>query len=345
VSTKEDIVEEVVRFYGFNKVPSVLPSLPINPPVKNNLRILERLVSSTLVKELSYVEVYNYSFVSAQQIGNLGDDLNKYIELDNPLSKEKPFLRRNLLPNLLDNVRVNIENFQEVKIFEIGKVFSIEQSGARAEESGDNLLPRQDTWVCAMYASKKENNPFWQARKSLEVLFAAMGQNFKIVKADKAQPWEHPARMGLVELFGVVVGSIMEIRPTVTEKLGIEQRIGVLRLNLSVMSELLEGKASGFNYMPALVYPEVARDLAFLVKSEITHEQILNKLMKADPLLKKVELFDVYAGENIGEGYKSMAYTLVFFDEERTLTAQEVDVVVKKVCDILQKEFDAEVRK
>jgi len=345
IAIAEDIVEEVARFYGFNNIPAVLPSSPITPPAKNSLRALERNICATMVKELGYSEVYNYSFVSAGQINKFGDDMSKYIELDNPLSKERPYLRRNLLLNLAENVKANIEDFSEVKIFEIGKRFSIEQSGARADDSGDNLLPRQDSWLAVMYANKKDNEPYWQVRRALETVFGALHQEFGVAPADKTQPWDHPARLALVVYAEKVVGAVSELNPIVAENMGIEQRVGMLQLNLSLLSELLENKVFVSNYKPALIYPEVVRDLAFLVKTGINHAQIIEKLGNIDPLIKKVQLFDVYTGSNIGEGYKSMAYSLTFFDTTRTLTVQEVDCVMKKACDVLQKEFGAEVRK
>ncbi len=344
ISISEDIVEEVARFFGYENIPSSLPSFSINPPEKNALRDLERNVAETLVKSLGYNEVYNYSFVSDAQVIKMGDDLKKYLELDNPLSKERPFLRRNLLPNLLENVKNNIENYSEVKIFEIGKVFSTKQSGLRLDSNGDSLLPKQDTWVAAVYAGKKEATPFWQARRALENIFAALKTDFEIVPADMVQPWEHPARLALVRAHGEVLGVVCEISPLIAQNLGIEQRVGVLQLNLSILVEMLSRQGDKTNYHTASVYPAVTRDLGFLVKKEFTHADILKALKKTNALLKNIELFDVYEGNKIGEGYKSMAYRLTYAHSDRTLTTEEIENAVKKAQEELKKEFNAEVR-
>ncbi|MFA6423844.1 MAG: phenylalanine--tRNA ligase subunit beta [Candidatus Magasanikbacteria bacterium] len=344
ISIAEDVVEEVARFFGFDNIPSVLPWMPINPPQKNALRNLERIVSETFVKELGYNEVYNYSFVSEDQIVKMQDDLSKYIELENPLSKERPYLRRNLLPNLLENVKNNIENYPEVKIFEIGKVFSIHENGVRADLNGDGLLPRQDTWLATAFVCKKDNAPYWQVRRALETVFGVLNEQFEIVVADVVKSWEHPTRLALVSVFGKTVGVICEINPTVSESLGVEQRVGVLQLNLSELSALLENKNFVSNYQPASIYPEVVRDLAFLVKKEVEHKEILVSLLKSATLLVKAELFDIYEGNNIGEGYKSMAYRLTYADPKRTLTTAEVDSSLEKAQKELKKEFGAEIR-
>lgn len=344
ISIAEDIVEEVARFYGYENIPSSLPTFPINPPEKNSLRDLERSVAETLVKTLGYNEVYNYSFVSDIQVTKMGDNLKKYLELDNPLSKERPFLRRNLLPNLLENVKNNIENYSEVKIFEIGKVFSIKQSGLRLDSNGDSLLPKQDTWLAAVYASKKESTPFWQARRALENVFAALKTDFQVSSADMLEAWEHPTRLALVSCGDHEVGVLCEISPMVAKNLGVEQRVGVLQLNMSSLIEILLKQGDKTKYKTASVYPEVMRDLAFLVKKEISHEQILKVLDKTSALLKNIELFDVYEGNKIGEGYKSMAYRLTFANHDRTLTADEIENAVKKAQEVLKKEFNAEIR-
>ncbi len=344
ISIAEDLVEEVARFFGYNNIASALPGLENKPPQINRLRNLEKNITSILVKELGYNEVYNYSFVGQDQINKLGDGIEKYLELDNPLSKERPFLRRNLLPNLLENVKNNIENYPVVKIFEIGKVFSTHQAGARVDNNGDILLPKQDTWLAALYAAKKDEAPYWQVRKALESIFAELHLAIEILPADKIQTWEHPTRLALVSTFGKTVGIICEINPLVSQGLGIEQRVGVLQINLITLSDLLENKKILSSYHPASGYPEVVRDLAFLVKKEVEHADILAVLNSADPLIAKVELFDVYEGVNIGEGYKSVGYGFIFSDPERTLTTVEVDLIMKKIIILLEKQFKAEMR-
>jgi phenylalanyl-tRNA synthetase beta chain len=344
IAIAEDIVEEVVRFYGYENIVSSLPTFSITPPPLNTLRQLERKVSETLVYTLGYNEVYNYSFVSDIQVAKMGDDLSRYLELDNPLSKERPFLRRNLLPNLLENVKNNIENYPEVQIFEIGKVFSTKQSGLRADSNGDSLLPAQDIWLAAVYAAKKEETPFWSARRALENIFVALKVDFQILNHDIVQPWEHPSRLALIGSGGQAVGVLCEINPQVSGNLGIEQRVSTLQLNLSLLDEIISKQKEKISYELASVYPSMTRDLALLVKKEATHEQITKLLKKSSNILKTVELFDVYEGKNIGDGYKSMAYRLTYVHSDRTLTAEEIDNAIKKAHDILKKELSAEIR-
>ncbi len=175
VRIPEDIVEEVLRIYGYENIAPCLPRLLLAPPSPNALRNLERRVAEVLSLELGFTEVYNYSFVSEAQIKRLGGDPAEYLQLDNPISKEKPFLRRNLLPNLIENITTNLHRADSLKLFEIGKVFHADESGPRTREQSDELLPRQDTWLTLMYVRKKDASPFWEARRAAETICRRLG--------------------------------------------------------------------------------------------------------------------------------------------------------------------------
>lgn len=349
VSIAEDLVEEVVRIFGYDNIPALLPTFPITPPEKNILRDLENKVAGKLVKELGYTEVYNYSFVSASQIATLGEDQAKFIELDNPLSKEKPFLRRHLLSNLLENIVNNSADRDEVKIFEIGKVFRSELAGVRTEAKSDELLPRQDTYFTSVYTNKKNSVPFWESKRVIESLAGALGCDFT-VKAPSLEnsvskkPYRHSARNAAVFLQNEYVGAIYEMHPMVMSRLGLDQRVSVAQINLTKLSEIAKDTAVGATYVSVPAYPEVSRDLAFLVKNEVTHAELSAAILKADQLMKQAELFDVFAGKNISAGYKSMAYHLKLGSAERTLNTEEVDKAIKKISDLLKKQFGAEIR-
>lgn len=341
IAIAEDLVEEVLRVYGYDKVDGALPSFPITPPAVNAVRKLEQQISNVLVREFAYTESYNYSFVSGEQIKNLSDDPDLYIELDNPLAKDKPYLRRNLLPNLLSNVANNISQNQEVKIFEIGKVFRDDKPGIRVATNSDELLPRQDVWLTALCVSKKDQNPYWEMRKMMEALGSELNLDW-VAELEKEVPLrDHPTRTAVIKSGGPV-GVVGEVSPSVAGKFGINYRVGFLQLNLSDLLEV--GKFKEVSYQPVSIYPEAERDVAFLVDKKVGHIDLVNALGKVDELIKKVELFDVYVGEKITADKKSMAYRIVYADQNRTLISTEVDMAHKKVVATLQKKFNAEIR-
>lgn len=344
----EDIFEEVARVHGFNNLRASLPSFPINPPPANETRVLERKISGVLVNNLGYTEVYNYSFVSAGQINKIGDDAGKYIELANPLSKEKPFLRRSLLLNMLENAEAGLNTNEEIKIFETGKVFRSEVSGAREKTNGDGLLPRQDTMLTLIFSSKKVSTPFYEARRAAEEIFSSLCLPFEAVSPesdDKILPYEHPGRSALLRAGDKTVGMLSELRPAVAEKFGLKTRAGLATINLDTLSEVLINHPPKIVYRPLPVYPEAERDIAFLAPADTKHADIIKVLLKSDNFLKKAELFDVYTGKETGEAKKSLAYRLTFGKADRTLTTEEVDKAVLAVTLALQEKFGVEIRK
>ncbi|MBI5728973.1 MAG: phenylalanine--tRNA ligase subunit beta [Candidatus Magasanikbacteria bacterium] len=345
ISRAEDVVEEVVRIYGYEKITATLPTFPIDPPLKNGLLTLIRKVQDISAKQLAYTEVYNYSFVSVAQIIKLGDDIHKYLELDNPISKEKPYIRRNLLPNLLENAVAAIANREELKIFEIGSVFAADKSGPRVEHNSDELLPRQDTWFTALYVNKKDASPFREARRAVEMIFNSLNLTWEIAPVDKVQPWEHPTRLALVLCGGKVAGVVFELHPRVATAFGLSERMGACSINLSLLTEMMAGLPSRTSHQNRPLYPEVIRDVAFLVKKEVTHGEIIALLQKSDPLLKEVELFDVFEGKGVGEDKKSLAYHLTYGSSDRTLTSSEVDTAENHIIKLLQEKCGAEMRK
>ncbi len=341
ISIPEDLVEEIIRIYGYEKIAAQMPAFAINPPEVNKLNKLARTAKNILANSLAYTEVYNYSFVSRNQIDKIGDDAAKYIELDNPLSKEKPYLRRCLLLNLLENLENNQAGKDSVKLFEIGKVFRPEEPGMRAQSKGDELLPGQETWLTVVCLDKKDKAPFWEARRVVEELVLAGLPIIKISASGAEGIARHPSRSAGLLVGEKLVGAVYELHPQAAEKFGLDGRVGVVKINLSALAELPEAEK---RYLPIAEFPAVERDLAILVKKNIAHADIMAALMGANPLLHSVDIFDIYEGENIGADYKSMAYHFVYQSPERTLTTEEVDKAHEGLINILKEKFAASVR-
>lgn len=340
VSMAEDLVEEVIRIYGYENLESALPDMSIAPPAVNNIRALEHLLRDVLVRDMRASEIYNYSFVSREQKEKMKDN-TEYLELDNPLSKGKPLLRRSLLPNLLENVAKNIEYFDLVKIFEIGKIFTPELAGVRADLNGSELLPRQENYLTMIIAEKKNDKPFSLARAAAETIFEELNLSFVVTKSE-TKPWQHPARAGELKINGKVVGAVYEVEPSVSASFNLSTRAAVLEINIDALDEARkEAKPVAYRKLP--LFPEVTRDIAFTAGKSITHEKIMSAIQGADNLINNVDLFDVYEGEKISTDKKSLAYRLTLAHAERTLNSSEIDEVMDRVVHALKK-IGAEVR-
>lgn len=341
ISIAEDLVEEIIRIYGYDKIPAVMPVFPIDPPEQNKVRQLERQVKQLLVSSLQYTEVYNYSFVSGAQIEKIGDAVDQYIALDNPLSKEKPYLRRCLLLNLLENLEHNQAGRGHLNLFEIGKVFRSEEPGFKVDINGGALLPGQDSWLTTVCQEKKNSTVFWEARKVVELLAQTIVPSLSVARVETVGVGRHPARAASLVIEDKVVGSVYELHPMVAQNFGLEGRVGVVKLNLSLAADCVRAEKK---YATLSEFPSVERDVAFVVKKNISHQDIVSTLSQADPLLKSVELFDVYEGERVGVENKSMAYRLIYQDSTRTLVTEEVEKVHANIIKILKENFKAEIR-
>ncbi len=346
ISIAEDIVEEVVRIWGYENVPSTLPMFTIVPPRQNSVKVLERKIKEILAFEEGYTETYNYSFESPEWLQKMGVDTSLHLELENPMAKDRPFIRRSLIPNLLENVESNLHRFDTIKMFETGRVYKIEEAGERVESKNDGLLPRQDTYLSIVLSQKQEHVPFFKLSQSLATIFERLHVKMELISDTDGQsnilPWVHPGRYASIVVANVSVGYITELHPSVAKNLGIGERVAMLEMNLNNLSEHLKEEVS---YLPLSLYPDVVRDIAIVVEKNVLHADLVAALRSTDALIFSVELFDVYEGERLGQNKKSMAYHITYRSTEKTLTASEVDLVHAKLLKILETQFAAEIRK
>lgn len=346
VSLPEDLVEEIIRIIGYETVPATLPTFAITPPRQNPVKVLERNIREFLALEAGFTETYNYSFESPELLKKLGIETSLHLELENPIAKDRPLIRRSLIPNLLENVESNLHRFDEIKMFETGRVYKIEEAGERVESKDDGLLPRQDTYLGIVYAKKSEATPFFVLSQSLKNVFARLHVAYEIVPAQNesfaATPFIHPGRFAFLRVGGAIVGRLSELHPSIAKNLGIGERVAFVEINLNTLSEHCLEEV---RYCPLSMYPDVVRDIAIVVEKNVAHANVVDALRSVDALIFSVELFDVYQGERLGENKKSMAYHIIYRSTERTLTTAEVDAVHKKVLETLEKKFGAEIRK
>lgn len=346
ISLPEDIVEEIVRIWGYENIPSTLPTFSIVPPRKNSVKILERKIKEILSLESAYTETYNYSFESPEWLKHMGVDTSLHLELENPIAKDRPFIRRSLLANLLENVENNLHRFDEVKLFETGRVYKIEEAGDGADSSRNSLLPRQDTYLGFAYAKKQNISPFYELSSIISTLFDRLHLSFELRKPASQnfehRVWVHSGRFAEIVVQDVVIGFLCELHPQSAKNMGIDERVALSEINLNLLSENLDEKIV---YTALSLYPEVARDIAFVVDKNVLHGDIVKTIENIDPLIKSIEVFDVYEGDRIDASKKSMAYHIMYADSTKTLTTEEVDIVHKKVVDALNLKFGAEIRK
>ncbi|SCL73738.1 phenylalanine--tRNA ligase subunit beta [Micromonospora peucetia] len=340
-----DLVEEVVRLDGYDRVPSVLPTAPPGRGLTWQQR-RRRAVARSLA-ERGYVEVLAHPFVApglADQLGLPADDPRRpAVRLANPLSEEEPLLRTTLLGPLLGIVKRNLgRGHRDLALYEIGAVFHPRPGAGRPPAMGvdrrpsdeefaaaDAVVPDQPRHVAVVLTGDVEPAGWWGAGRPAgwadaveagrNVLAAADVPAHRIeVRAAEYAPW-HPGRCAELLVDGTVVGHAGELHPAVVAALELPRRTSAMELDLDALPAAPVASApvvSGFP--PALI------DVALVLDSSVPAEQVQQALVEgAGGLLEQVRLFDVYASEQLGAGRRSLAYKLTFRAPDRTLTVEE----------------------
>ncbi|KOX09039.1 phenylalanine--tRNA ligase subunit beta [Micromonospora profundi] len=340
-----DLVEEVVRLDGYDKVPSVLPTAPPGRGLTPRQR-RRRAVALSLAAR-GYVEVLAHPFVSPQLADLLGlpadDPRRPAVRLANPLSDEEPLLRTTLLGPLLGILKRNIgRGHRDLALYEIGAVFHPRRDAGSPPEMGvdrrptdaefaaaDAVVPAQPVHAAVVLAGEADPAGWWgpgrpagwaDAIEAARDTLAAAGipDEWVEVRAAEHAPW-HPGRCAELRVDGVVVGHAGELHPTVVAALELPRRICAMELSLDALPVAPVTPAPAVSgFPPALI------DVALVVDESVPAEQVRRALEAgAGELLEDVRLFDVYSGAQLGEGRRSLAYKLTFRAPDRTLTVEE----------------------
>jgi phenylalanyl-tRNA synthetase beta chain len=338
-----DLIEEVVRLEGYERIPSTLPTPPSGRGLTDRQR-LHRAVSRALAAS-GCLEVLSYPFVAPTVHDAFAlpadDDRRRALRLANPLSDAEPELRTSLLPGLLAALARNVgRGNRDLAIYESGSVFLPRSGAPRAprprvdgrpseEELAalDAALPDQPRHVAAAFCGDREPAGWWgparafdwsDAVAAAQTVAHAAGVRFSVRAADHA-PW-HPGRCAALELDGRLVGFAGELHPRVVSALSLPERTCAMELDLELLPPTVAAHAPHLS-----TYPPVLLDVALVVAADVAAGDIADVLRRgAGPLLEGLRLFDVYADpERVGAGHKSLAFAMTFRASDRTLTLEE----------------------
>ena len=348
-----DLVEEVARVHGYESIPSVLPQAPAGGGLSETQRLRRRV--GFALAGAGFVEVLTYPFASPTIHDTLGipddDPRRNASRLTNPLSDEEPELRTSLLPGLLAALRRNSgRGVDDIALFETGLVFRPDQTGPKgrsqpprpsvehppsdAEISALNaLLPRQPRRVAVVLSGDREPSGWWGQGRPVSwsdavaaaQLVAASADVELDVSNDEHAPW-HPGRCALLRVGGEVAGHAGELHPGALARMGLPPRTVAMELELDV----LERNAPSTPRSSPLIstYPPAKEDVSLVVDAEVPAETVRRALVDGGgELLESVRLFDVFAGDQIGVGKRSLAFALRLRAPDRTLTTEEAVAV------------------
>ncbi len=332
ISIKEDLIEEVGRIYGVNNIQGKLPVVPmkLGHVDKTDREIRNKMISLGLNETLSYI------LINDKDVHKYTNDEFEELKLLDPMTEERNTLRYSLIPSLYKIYEYNKAHYtKDVCIYEIGKGF-----WKKAEVRGE------DKKLCALMTGEyylglnntKQVDFYIIKGVAEEVLdYLGYGNRYSFVLPKQTLKEFHPGQVAEINVNGEVVGVIGRIHPEISK-----DAVYVLEINLD---KLLAKKVGKMKFKEISIYPTVNKDIAVILDKDITSDEVSKVIKKAaGNLLVSSKLFDVYTNPILGDK-KSMAYSLTFGSNTKTLTDDEINPIMEKIIEALEKNLKAELRK
>ena len=342
IHIEADLYEEIARIYGYDKLPATLPKDDGTAGELTETQKLRRKVR-TVAEGAGLTEVITYALTTPEKAVQFSTNPSNLTELMWPMTVDRSVLRQNMVAGILDTVAYNVaRKNKDLALYEIGKVF--EQKGNPQEE-----LPTEiNSFAFALTGLVTEKDfqtsaipvDFFYAKGILEALFDRLGLNVEYT-ATQALTSMHPGRTATVSLDGQVIGFVGQVHPVVAKAYNIPETY-VAEVSLTAVEQAIQPAKP---FVEVTKFPAVTRDIALLLKAEISHKEVVAAIEAARvKRLTDIKLFDVFSGEKLGLGMKSMAYTLTFQNPEDTLEDEEVARYMEKIQKSLEETLGAEVR-
>ena len=340
-----DLIEELVRIKGYHKIPLITPEKENIKETLNNRQKLFHF-SQRAVASKGFTEAITWSFTDSK-IDNLFSELKAEIKLSNPISSDLDVLRSSLYPNLMIGAKKNIHrNFEDLMLFEIGPVFQGKESGKQSTMIGAIKTGKysRKNWI-----EKERSFDIFDIKNDALITLNEIGIDVsKISVSNKTKKWYHPGRSGLLLMSpnGPELAYFGEIHPSIIKKmdLRVESVLGfeIFLDNIPESGKKIRETKSQFI---ASDYQKVFRDFAFLVEDKYSSGEIISLVKNIDKeLIKSVKIFDIYQGENIDPGKKSIAFNVTFEPKDKTLSEDDIEKISKKIISIVQSKTGATLR-
>ena len=353
VTREIDLIEEIARINGYDKITPTLPNKMQTPVVTLEEKVAKKVHELMLSSGLN--EIVTTSLIGKPLLDKfmIPYDDAKAVKVLNPISEESAMLRETLAVSILNCMKYNYDNGQKTFwAYEIGKTYSIEGT---SDEKNTGV---KETKVLAGVLTGDVENSKWQVKTSpdfytvkgiLEKLFAELGveKRIKLTPFDKSPLAQthaimHPYRSAAVNILGKnlqTIGYFGQIHPILKDKMKFNQDAFIFKIDLDALIAIVKETTPRFKHLPQ--YPEVRRDLAFVINEDVSYDDI-QRVIKGgvqQNIFKGSEVFDVYHGENIEKGYKSLAFRIYMQDENATLTDEVIDRQMQNVREKLQKAY------
>lgn len=339
IKIEADISEEIIRLIGFDSLKATLPLMEMTQGALNPRQKMTRTIRTLLTHTGAY-ETETYTLVGQRQVDDAIMGLSPVVELASPMSEDRKYVRNTLLPSMLDCLAYNQNrSAKDLSLFEMSNVYGKDQV---AQHLG--IVMAGSLQKSRVHKIDIKSN-FYTLKGIVESVLATFGYEgtrIKIKENTIDTVHFHPYASACVYLGKDLFGIFGAIHPTMAKKYDVTKDTVMLEANLEV---LLTNKASKVKFEGISKYPAVTRDLAFVVKKEVCVGDIVDAIKRCGKsIIKNVEVFDIYTGEHVASDSKSIALSIVFQSNEKTLTDKEINDVHEKILAALKKECNAELR-
>lgn len=342
----EDLLEEIARVYGYDNLPFTLPEGEAHAGALTETQQLKRDVKRYL-QSAGLMETITYSLTSSAKISQLiSPEIQNLdpqaVALSMPMSEDHKYLRLSLLPELLSTISYNqARNQTDLFYFELGKIFVSQEKMITSQPSEQLRVSGalSGKWMEHPWQQEKKEVDFYVVKGIMEGLFDYLKLPVSFKKG--TIPQMHPGRSAVILINGKEVGFIGQVHPALQKESGLKDTY-VFDVN---MEEVIAEHSAVPSYSQIPKYPSISRDIAFIMDKQIPAGDVKQTIVELGaPLVKQVNIFDVYQGENIGENKKSVAYSLVYQHPDKTLTDEEVEESYTNILHNVNEKYDAYVR-
>ncbi len=341
-----DLIEEVARIYGYNNFDSI-PTKTLGKRGKYNFYQQTARDIKQALSDIGLHEVINYSFISRREMEELSlekdEDYKNIVKILNPINEDYKILRPSLFPSMIKTIKSNINyNWEDIKIFEVSKIFKNNKNEKLPFEINTLGIMLTGSADIGGWNTEQRNFDFYDLKGILEYLCSRFYTGYDLKIIEKEYGFFHPRISGRININGQNIGIIGKLNPVIAEEIDLKQDVYYLEMDLDLFINGIEGfKKFGIISQ----FPSIDMDIAIVVDEAVKSEDIIEEIKKnGSGILKNIRLFDIYSGKQIEANKKSMAYSLRFRDDSRTLKDNEIQVIINRILEGLGKRFNAKIR-
>ncbi|ERN52488.1 phenylalanine--tRNA ligase subunit beta [Alkalihalophilus marmarensis] len=345
IQIEEDLFEEVARLYGYDTIPTTLPVGATTQGALTPYQAKRRRVRRYL-ESVGLTQAITYSLTSPKKAEGFAEEspAESAVRLAMPMSEDRSTMRTSLIPHLFDVLTYNLNRKnQDLHLYEVGSIFTSEEKVLTKQPVEREMVAAAFTglWLEHPWQAEKKPVDFFVVKGIVEGLFAELGLEDHVSFKQVKRPKMHPGRTAVIMVNDVEAGFIGQVHPS-TEKEEDLRETYVFQLDLEM---LLNVDVEDVVYQGLPRFPSIQRDIALVVNSEVQAGEVEKVISQTGgSLLRSVQLFDLYQGEHMEEGKKSLAFSLTYLDPEKTLTDEDVTLVHEKVLEELQAQIGASLR-